>query len=211
LILKVVPKKAKACNSDMWIFKCWVSNWDTQCTMYFPIFDMTTLFRCWDTQCNIFSFFSSFWSILPSRTTRCQFHQHFMRSFFVWKLYVQIFCTWSMALYFFGKRKLVEKLFLKMLVKLTTDHSWVKREFAERNKKIRWQKFHLRVDASIGPWGIYFTIANVAELFYYFVIIQSVLHNNNDCHFDVLNNTGGPRYPRFFYLRIRLLTYETLV
>jgi hypothetical protein len=66
-----------------------------------------------------------------------------------------------MALYFFGKRKLVEKLLLKMLVKLTTDHSWFEREFAERNQKIRRQKFHIRVDASIGPRGIYFSTVPV--------------------------------------------------
>ncbi len=33
--------------------------------------------------------------------TRCEFHQHFMSSFFIRKLYAQLFCTWSLDLYFF--------------------------------------------------------------------------------------------------------------
>ncbi len=42
-----------------------------------------------------------------------QFHQHFMSSFFIRKLYVKFFCTWNLASYFFGARKFAEKLLFK--------------------------------------------------------------------------------------------------
>ena len=38
--------------------------------------------------------------------TRCQFHQHFMSSFFIQKYFAQLFCTYSLCLQFFGKGKL---------------------------------------------------------------------------------------------------------
>ena len=42
---------------------------------------------------------------------RCQFHQHFTSSFFVQKSFEQLFCTYGLGLYFFGQRKLAQKLF----------------------------------------------------------------------------------------------------
>ena len=45
--------------------------------------------------------------------SRCQFHQHFMRSFFVQKSFEQLFCTYGLGLYFFGERKLAQKLLVK--------------------------------------------------------------------------------------------------
>ena len=42
--------------------------------------------------------------------SRCQFHQHFMSSFFIQKSFEQFFCTYILGLYFFGKRKLAQKL-----------------------------------------------------------------------------------------------------
>ena len=44
---------------------------------------------------------------------RGQFCQHFTTSFFVQKCFEQLFCTYSSALYFFGKRILAKKLLVK--------------------------------------------------------------------------------------------------
>ena len=57
---------------------------------------------------------------------RCQFHQHFTSSIFIWKSIEQLFCTYHLGLYFFGARKLARrkeigaKAARKMLVILTT-------------------------------------------------------------------------------------------
>ena len=45
--------------------------------------------------------------------SRCQFHQHFTSSFFVRKSFKQLFCTYGLSLYLFGKRKLTKKLLVK--------------------------------------------------------------------------------------------------
>ena len=42
-----------------------------------------------------------------------QFHQYFMTGFFVQKCFEQLFCTYSSALYSFGKRILAQKLLIK--------------------------------------------------------------------------------------------------
>ena len=47
------------------------------------------------------------------KTARSQFHQHFMSGFFAQKCFEQLFCSYSLALYFFGKRILVQKLLVK--------------------------------------------------------------------------------------------------
>jgi hypothetical protein len=52
-------------------------------------------------------------------SNRCQFHQHLM-SRFLRKLYAQLFCTLSLALYFFGEKN-GRKGALKMLVILTIE------------------------------------------------------------------------------------------
>ena len=44
---------------------------------------------------------------------RCQFHQHFMSSFFVGKSFEQLFCTYNLGLYLFGARKSAQKLLVK--------------------------------------------------------------------------------------------------
>ena len=44
---------------------------------------------------------------------RYQFHQHFTSSFFIRKSFKQLFCTYGLGLYFFGKRKLVQMLLVK--------------------------------------------------------------------------------------------------
>ncbi len=46
-------------------------------------------------------------------TAWCQFHQHFMRGFFVQKFCPQLFCTYILGLYFFGARMLAQKLLIK--------------------------------------------------------------------------------------------------
>jgi len=46
---------------------------------------------------------------LMKSPTRCQFHQHFTRSFFVWKCFAQLFSCYNLALKFFVKRLLVRK------------------------------------------------------------------------------------------------------
>ena len=50
------------------------------------------------------------------------FHQHFMSSLFTQKCFALFLCTYSLRLYFFGKRKSgnPEKAVHKLLVKLTT-------------------------------------------------------------------------------------------
>ena len=45
--------------------------------------------------------------------TRGQFHQHFMSSFFVWKSFEQLFCTYVLGLYIFVERKLEQMLLVK--------------------------------------------------------------------------------------------------
>ena len=45
--------------------------------------------------------------------TRCQFHQRSTSSFFVQKSFEQLFCTYILGLYFFGTRKLAQKLLVK--------------------------------------------------------------------------------------------------
>ncbi len=49
----------------------------------------------------------------------CQFHQHFTLTFFVRKPFAQLFSNYSLALWFFGKRILVQKLLVKCWWKLT--------------------------------------------------------------------------------------------
>jgi hypothetical protein len=44
---------------------------------------------------------------------RCQFQQHFTRTFFVQKCFAQLFSTYILALYFFGKRILAQKMHVK--------------------------------------------------------------------------------------------------
>ena len=43
----------------------------------------------------------------------CQFHQYFTISFFIQKSFEQFFCTYILGLYFFGARKLTQKLLVK--------------------------------------------------------------------------------------------------
>ena len=52
-----------------------------------------------------------------------QFHQHFTRTFFVRKSFEQLFCTYSVGLYFFGARILAQKLLVNTLIKLTPGHN----------------------------------------------------------------------------------------
>jgi len=47
------------------------------------------------------------------QATRCKFHQHFTCCFFVLKSFVQLFSSYSLALNFFGKRILAQKLLIK--------------------------------------------------------------------------------------------------
>jgi len=47
------------------------------------------------------------------QSTRCRFHQHFRRNFFVQKCFVQLFSSYSLALWFFVKRLSSEKLLVK--------------------------------------------------------------------------------------------------
>ncbi len=44
---------------------------------------------------------------------RCQFHQYFSSSFFVWKFFAQLLCAYKLGLQFFGERILVQKLLIK--------------------------------------------------------------------------------------------------
>ena len=48
-----------------------------------------------------------------TRESSCQFHQHFTSSFFIQKLFEQLFCTYILGLYFLGTRKLALKLLVK--------------------------------------------------------------------------------------------------
>ena len=51
--------------------------------------------------------------VAKNRQARGQFHQHSTSSFFVWKFLEQLFCTYIVGLYFFGVRKLGQKLCIK--------------------------------------------------------------------------------------------------
>jgi len=52
-------------------------------------------------------------SIVCRPPFRCQFHQHFMHVFYVQKPFVLPYSNYSLALLFFGKRILAEKLLVK--------------------------------------------------------------------------------------------------
>ena len=68
-----------------------------------------SLFLFWPVMINIrFDFFKS-----DTNQYRCQFHQHFTCSFFIWKSFKKLFCTYCLGLYFFGGRKLAQKLLVK--------------------------------------------------------------------------------------------------
>jgi hypothetical protein len=54
-----------------------------------------------------------------SLVTSGQFHQHFVRSFFIRKFRVQLFCTYILVQHFFCRKDIGAKAALKMLVKLT--------------------------------------------------------------------------------------------
>jgi len=53
--------------------------------------------------------FASHWGFQYLKN-RCQFHQHFSSSFFIWKCFVQLFSNYSLALYLFVKRISMQKL-----------------------------------------------------------------------------------------------------
>ncbi len=55
----------------------------------------------------------------PFSHTRSQFHQHFARSFFVWKFCKQLFLYLHFRFKFFYRKNMGVKAALKMLVKLT--------------------------------------------------------------------------------------------
>jgi len=55
-----------------------------------------------------------------TESIRCQFYQHFIRAFFIQKLFALLFSSYSLALLFFGKNEKSAKAAHKMLMKLTT-------------------------------------------------------------------------------------------
>jgi len=80
-----------------------------------------------------YSFWTHIYSLPPTRLRRiitfkryaespwCQFHQHFMNSFFVLKCFAKFLCAPSLGLTFFVEMKLAQNLLLcEMLMKATT-------------------------------------------------------------------------------------------
>jgi len=57
---------------------------------------------------------TSQWSTgLNQTSTRCQFHQYLMSSFFIQKFFAQLWCAYNLGLQFFGEGILAQKLLIK--------------------------------------------------------------------------------------------------
>ena len=85
-------------------------------------------------------------TMMRRSNSRCQFHQHFTSSFFIRKSFEQLFCTYSLGLYFFGARILAQKLLVKCWC------NWPQKDKQNYSCKQGYLHYILDITSTQKPW-----------------------------------------------------------